>query len=127
MTGATVTSKKGVKEVKNLGWLIRHWAEIDHLEFIYSPNGKTMVDGVLIGHMKDGRTYRTDYASLIVFWTWVRRPVFIGLKLTIKSVNWKPKEFIVGDERFMALYKLAIGTNGYHEFMGHFDGKAGKE
>lgn len=72
--------------VKNLGWILRHWREVDSFRFYYSPVNST--DGVLSARMKDGRFYRTDFASLTVCFRFLRRSVFDGLSLTVLRGAW---------------------------------------
>lgn len=70
------------KPVKNLAWLLRNWREVESFRFYYAPDGRCN-DGVLSARMRDGRFYRTDFASLTVCFRFLRRSVFDGLKLTV--------------------------------------------
>lgn len=119
--GATVTRQDGtVRTITNLGWLLRHWAEIKSLAFVYEPDSAATTDGTLVGYMKDGSVYRTDYASLAVFWTWVRRQNFFGLELAVVThLGARRQVYIIGDAPFMDLYRLALSgkKEDYEKFM----------
>lgn len=64
-----------VREVKNLGWILRHWAEVSRIVVDPRDNGGAMV----YFYLKDGRRYVTDYASRCVLRGFLDRPVFCGL------------------------------------------------
>jgi len=121
---ATVTRQDGtVRAITNLGWLLRHWDGIKSLAFVYEPDRATTTDGTLVGYMKDGSVYRTDYASIAVFWTWVRRPNFFGLELAVVSLGGARRQVcIIGDAPFMDLYRLALSgkKEDYEKFMNNW-------
>lgn len=96
-----------ITTVKNLGWLLRNWQGIEYIGFNYHPDTKEMCDGQLIAKYED-KTYFSDFASLSVFWNWVDRPVFRGLKFSLvwgKELNNK-KEFEIGNKEWRDLNKL---------------------
>jgi hypothetical protein len=62
------------REVKNLGWLLRHSAEVEWLEIQEGAQG----DGCyLVAHMGTGpsseRRYETPFGSYRVCWNWLQR------------------------------------------------------
>ncbi len=71
---------KAPKQVKNLGWLMRHAAEIIELGFTrFNEHGPYQLSAKL----KGSTTYLSEYASYGVFLDWVNRPSFHGLALTV--------------------------------------------
>jgi hypothetical protein len=65
------------KEVTNLGWLLRHWADVEWFEVHpYYGQYRGAWDCVLCAHLKDGRRYVTEFASREVLWYWLDRPKF---------------------------------------------------
>jgi hypothetical protein len=110
------------KAVKNLGWILLHWRQVDWLGFNYAPDDKRMIDGEFVAKLKDGTTYICAYSSLSVFWNWVRRPVFDGLKLRVVcDYDGVVREFTVGDQEFRRINKLP-----YAEQMAAITGKPAK-
>jgi hypothetical protein len=64
--------------VKNLGWLLRHWKEVqsfDLAEVDRTPHGS----GFMVAHLRGGGVFISEFASFAVMADWVRRPVFRGL------------------------------------------------
>lgn len=90
-------------QVKNLGWLLRHWQEVTAFQFDYQPSDSW--DGRLIAVLKCGGTYVTKFASLTVCFRWLNRPVFKGLPLVIKR----------GDVVASGIW--TIGNDQYNETM----------
>lgn len=80
--GAVVVSGDQVREVKNLGWLLRNWRDVDRFEILtkgeftnrYGLNGAYM-----IAHLRSGRRYETPWLSLDALRDWLKRPVFDGV------------------------------------------------
>lgn len=73
--------KKGdkVRKVKNLGWLLRHWQEVDAISVIeWGEGGAFMVAWLSTGK---GDYYAATWASATVCRAWLARPVFFGLPL----------------------------------------------
>lgn len=103
---STVIAPNGKpKAVKNLGWILNHWKEVDYLGFNFSPQG--MNDGEFIAKLRDGSVYLSQYASLSVFWNWVKRPVFIGVKLKVRvNFNGPLRVFTVGNDEFNRINRL---------------------
>lgn len=74
------------KQVKNLGWLLRNWQDVESFCFVYNPNTKTVCDGELIAWLKNGVKYSTDFASFNVCVDWLDRPIFKGKELLIHNL-----------------------------------------
>ena len=90
---ATIETNGKTKTVKNLGWLLRNWMQIESLEWrSYGPaferpaDVHPITDGVFSAKMRDGRLYSTPYASFEVWQRFVKRPTFYGLPVTIDGV-----------------------------------------
>lgn len=105
---STIISPDGkAKAVKNLGWILRNWSQVEYLGFNYAPDSKRMIDGEFVAKLRDGTTYISEYASLSVFWNWVRRPVFDGVKLRIRqNYDGAYRVFTVGNAEFRRINKL---------------------
>ncbi len=68
------------KEVRNLGWLLRHdedveWFEV-HQYYQYYGDRHGVWDCTFCAHLKDGRRFVTEFASRGVLWEWLDRPKF---------------------------------------------------
>lgn len=75
------------KIVKNLGWLLRHWKEVDSFNIDtsrseYSPS--------LTAHMNNGDRFVSYWADSSILLNWIKRPVFYGLPVIIDG-----KEYII--------------------------------
>lgn len=72
-----------VNQVKNLGWLLRHWKEIEYFEV----GNVTLSDDNTFSHalraVGNDWIYETEYPSLSALHSWLNRPTFKGL-----VVNW---------------------------------------
>lgn len=75
---ATVITPDGRRTpVKNLGWLLRHAADVERIEFTTdAPHGTfwTAENYILTATLRDGTRYVTPFASAEVFRQWVQRP-----------------------------------------------------
>lgn len=106
----TYTDKQGctqMKEVQNLGYLLRNWKRVEYLGFNYNPDG--MTDGELIAKFKDGHVYNTSYCDLTVAFRFCRRSIFDGLELRVYRTgeHTKPgKVHIIGSEAYRAIMRL---------------------
>jgi hypothetical protein len=69
------------KRVKDLGWLLRHAADVERITVILQQSGQW--DCHLYAYLKDGRSYSCGWASRRVCRDWLRRPRFAGVPL-----NW---------------------------------------
>ena len=65
------------KQVKNLGWLLRHWKETSSFE----------VSTTTLTAFGDDWVFTTPYASLSVLHRFLNRPVFVGLPVAWLSAN----------------------------------------
>ncbi len=73
-----------VREVKNLGWLLHHWAEVKEFEVRRLPNAMWpfyLADGIMAARLLDGHVYVCHWADLTVCKDWLHRPVFRGAPL----------------------------------------------
>jgi hypothetical protein len=71
-----------IRRVKNLGWLLRHWKEAARAQVVVGDWRQAGDDDAILRvYLKDGRLYRTGFASKEVLWDWLDRPVFRGLPL----------------------------------------------
>lgn len=71
--------------VKNLGWLLRHWREVQSFDLLEFSHG-----GLMVAHLRGGGYYLADWASFELMRDWVSRPVFrgvpfFGAKLTLTA------------------------------------------
>lgn len=82
-----------VKYVKNLGWILRQWKNIDRLT--WENQGGS---GVFRADMRDGSVYTTSYASFDVFLNFIDRPVMRGLTIYVNG-----RKYTVGSPEFKAL------------------------
>lgn len=78
-----------VKPVKNLGWLLKHWKEVERFEVMpwglqqvggkpHRP-GKHHWDALMIAYLRDGGRYEALWADRSVMRDWLHRPVFRGV------------------------------------------------
>lgn len=95
---AWVINPKGERrQVQNLGWILRHWQEVEVLRWLSMPCRRDD-DGVFSAVLRDGTEYMTDYADYTVFLEFVDRPVFRGVAINIDG-----KLYTVGSPQFRAL------------------------
>lgn len=76
------------KEVKNLGWLLRHASEVESFDVLRGSGGN---DALLVATLLDHRVYATPYASFAVLANFLNRPSFVGLPAV-----WLGKRMLVG-------------------------------
>lgn len=75
-----VTPEGRVRPVKNLGWLVKHWKEVDRFVVVKAPSEfQPMTDAILVAHLRDGGRYESTFASKDLLKDWLHRPVFRGL------------------------------------------------
>ncbi len=70
------------KPVKNLGWLLAHWKQVQAFTIDPHPPTRGFADAVLRAHLDDGGEYRTGFADAGVLARWLDRPVFRGVPQT---------------------------------------------
>lgn len=91
-------------ELRNSGWLLRHWKEVTKLGFNYFPclNG----DGELIGYTNKA-TFIEDWKCLHILWHWLNRPIFKGLNFCFVYKNLSDaKLFIIGNDEWTQIQEL---------------------
>lgn len=81
------------KKVKNLGFVLKHWREVDSMliESVSGPGSRW--DAVMFVALRDGSVYVTAWASLSVMRDWLDRPVFRG-----QRVRWNGRLRKIGTE-----------------------------
>ena len=81
-----------VRTVKNLGWLLKHWKDVQCFECIAvwdNPVGPAPADTILVAHLGNGKVYITNWASYHLMRAWLHRPVFRTLPIGIVSSGLK--------------------------------------
>lgn len=88
---ATVSYPNGkVKTVRNLGWILRHWKDVE--SFTITDEGNARAWGCkLRANLKDGAVYETNFADRDVCYKFLHRPSFHGIR-----VEWFNLEFRIG-------------------------------
>lgn len=73
--------KQTWKEVKNLGWLLRNWKQVDSFNIapIVGKQDGMQWDVLMTAYLRDGRIFETKWASRKVCAEWLHRPIFRGL------------------------------------------------
>lgn len=80
---ANITRNGKTKPVKNLGWLMSHWKEIERFE-VWPCDTDSMIDAILVAYLGDGTVYRSTYASAELLRSFfLDRSIFRG-----RSVDW---------------------------------------
>lgn len=85
------------RTVKNLRWLLSHRNEVTRFRFHYAP-APGHPDGVLSAQMRDGTEYATPYSSLYVCLSFLNRPTWQMLPLSING-----RTLAIGDAEFQRL------------------------
>lgn len=79
----TVTDPRGrIRQVKNLGWLLRNWQSIE--EIIILPPPKRLEkhwDVMMHVRMSDDSMFETPWADRSVLWSWLDRPILRDVAL----------------------------------------------
>jgi len=78
-SGAFITDSNGnvIRQVKNLGWLLKHWKQVKFFRVYYH----NVSDCVLQAVLNNGTRYLTTWESRQVMTDWLHRPVFRGLSI----------------------------------------------
>ena len=111
-----IKPNRSFKHVKNLGWLIAHWRDVECFEVETSGTVCLRVCGestepieelyeksadcVLVARLKGGSAYATAFGSADVLLNWLHRAVFFGLR-----VDWFGVDFIL--EQNSVIHKKA--------------------
>lgn len=95
------------RTVKNLGWLLSNWQQVEEFFFEYEPEHTW--DGRLIARLKGDGIYVTKYASLTVCFRWLHRPVFKTLPLSIKNKERKTT-WTIGNAQYVETMKRDGGA-----------------
>lgn len=74
---AKVMKNGKIKNVKNLGWLLRHWQEVEYIN-VFETTSKS--DLLMYVELKDSY-YISEWASRKVCWGWLCRPTFRDLPI----------------------------------------------
>jgi len=76
-----------VHNVKNLGWILRHWREVAWSGWTDLTPGRDWSGRVTFRAKRgaDWTSFQTDWACLDVFLHWMHRPVFRGLPLLVNG------------------------------------------
>lgn len=77
MSTTLVRPGKAPRELKNLGWLRRHWKEVQSFTLAKLPDGAPSA-GRMVAHLR-GADFISDWASVDVMLRWVERPTFRGV------------------------------------------------
>lgn len=73
-----------VRAVKNLGWLLRHWKDVEHFTIRTIIEGQPLDGTLLVAWCRNGVSYSTGWAGDVEHvLSWLRRPVFRGLRVAI--------------------------------------------
>ena len=73
-----------IKPVKNLGWLRKHWKDVE--SFSAYP---TLWGGVNLHAFLKGEAYLfiAEFSDEKVLWDWLCRPIFLGQKIKWFGIN----------------------------------------
>lgn len=85
-----VVRENGIRPVKNLGWLLRNWNAVTHFTIRTEVGGQKLRGTLLIAWLAsgDGDHYSTGWeGDLDHVVSWLRRPVFHGLKAYVDPVG----------------------------------------
>lgn len=104
---ATITLPNGkIKQIKNLGWLVRHRHDVERFNFY--TTSFPMRHGILVAEMKTtGIKFKIEFADHSVCFQFLNRPSWKGLHL---NLIWgvQEKQFQIGDANYkMAATRLA--------------------
>lgn len=90
-------------KVKNLGWLRRHWIEVENFRitaaFAQLPDDEVYI----VAKLKDGGIYHTSFACTNVLFNWLDRPIFRGLPATIVRPDGDYEQLTIGDVKWKSL------------------------
>jgi hypothetical protein len=75
------------RKVKNLGWLLRHWRDVQSFTIAPYLGLTPWCDATLFAWLRDGTWYATPFASRTVLLGFLNRPVFRTLPIRDWKVN----------------------------------------
>lgn len=80
------------KQVDNLGWLLKHWKDIEYIELIDYGWGKdgpiVLMVKVWVSYFGNECYYITKFASRSICERWIDRPVFNGVKVINSKIKY---------------------------------------
>lgn len=100
-----IPTSKPAYAVKNLGWLLRHWKEVQWLGYNLASDKHD--HGELVAKLKNGTAYFTQFESLSICFNWLRRPCFDTLPFSVVDLKTGArKHFVIGDTDYKRINKL---------------------
>ena len=94
------------KQVTNLGWLLRHWRNVDYFTVLIAREDSAY-ECILVASLKDltlrgkeAQSYVTAFASSNVLVDFLDRPVFRSL-----LINWYGEWFTIGTPSYSEISK----------------------
>lgn len=74
------------KIVKNLGWLLKHRANVKEFR-VYTKDFTNNSDGaILVTELLDDKIYKTGFASKSILFSWLKRSIFYELPICINGI-----------------------------------------
>lgn len=115
MTATVTRLDHSQRSVLNLGWLLRHWKDVERFEVRPASSSHLMIgdervnvnpspmngpcDALLVAWLKGGGCYATSFASCDVLRSWLDRPVFRGVTIHWFGVEVEGKRFYKYENR----------------------------
>lgn len=94
------------KAVKNLGWLLRHAADVERFEVSTGLTGRYGGgEGLLNAVLSDGRKYATSFASDSLMLQWLDRPVFKGAVIRVDGMT-----SAIGSDDYWRIYAGVVAA-----------------
>lgn len=93
------------KPIKNLGWLLRNWKNINYL-FIHKKEGLGHECELMASIQDSDCLYHTEFASYQVCLRILDRPIFRDLSIIIKESNNAESPYKVGSKEYRQLIKV---------------------
>jgi hypothetical protein len=76
-----VDPEGNVRSVKNLGWLVRHSADVRELRVQFPRHVDDDGKPILVAYLNDGTRYATNFEDVTVLRKWVHRASLRGRRL----------------------------------------------
>lgn len=84
------------RPVKNLGWLLKHWKDVDYIRITKLKGGRCWFRAFMKNPTRDKVFYYfTVWESTANCIEWLHRPVFEGLPLVIQRFRYETQESII--------------------------------